>query len=106
MGRKNFYCFHNVLYKKRVYPQSGKATLTAELGSVKVWSAETPYLYKLTVSTATEATAFNVGFRSVEIKNSQLLINGKPILIKGANRHELNPERGYGVTYLDMLREI
>ena len=96
----------NVLYKKRVYPQSGKATLTAELGSVKVGSAETPYLYKLTVSTATETAAFNVGFRSVEIKNSQLLINGKPILIKGANRHELNPERGYAVTYQDMLRDI
>ncbi len=96
----------NVLYKNRVYPANGSATLTAQLGAVKPWSAESPYLYKLTVSTATEAAAFNVGFRKVEIVGSQLLVNGKAVLIKGANRHEMNPQRGYDVKFEDMVRDI
>ena len=96
----------NVVYKQRLVPSAGKAKAVSTIAGVNVWSAETPYLYKLTISTATEATAFNVGFRKVEIKDSQLMVNGKAILVKGANRHELNPERGYDVKYEDMVRDI
>lgn len=96
----------NVLYKQRIAPTNGKALFTTELKDVLPWSAEMPNLYCLTVSTPTETTAFNVGFRKVEIKDSQLLVNGQAILVKGANRHELNPERGYAVNYEDMVRDI
>ena len=77
------------------------------------WSAETPDLYRLELSTKTkkakgETLVFNVGFRKVEIQGSQLLINGKPILIKGVNRHEIDPDGGYLVSKermeQDMLR--
>ena len=75
------------------------------------WSAESPYLYKLvaTLSNGTktlEVVSQNVGFRKVEIKNSQLLVNGKPILIKGANRHEMDPDFGYYVKPERMLQDI
>ena len=96
----------NPYYKTRLTPKAGKASAIVEIKNVNTWSAETPYLYKLTVATHTEAAAFNVGFRSVEIRNNQLLVNGKAILVKGANRHEMNPERGYALTYEDMLRDI
>ncbi|MBQ9963110.1 MAG: DUF4981 domain-containing protein [Alistipes sp.] len=96
----------NPYYKTRLAPKAGKASAVVEINNVKAWSAEIPYLYKLIVATPTEATAFNVGFRSVEIKNNQLLVNGKAILVKGANRHEMNPERGYALTYEDMVRDI
>ncbi|MBP3496329.1 MAG: beta-galactosidase, partial [Alistipes sp.] len=96
----------NPYYKTRLAPKAGKVSAVVEINDVKAWSAEIPYLYKLTVATPTEVTAFNVGFRSVEIKNNQLLVNGKAILVKGANRHEMNPERGYALTYEDMVRDI
>ena len=76
------------------------------------WSAETPNLYRLTVAAldakgaVIEATALRVGFRKVEIRNSQLLVNGQPILVKGVNRHEMNPNTGYYVTREDMIRDI
>ena len=79
--------------------------------NVKTWSAETPTLYRLAVEVlngdkVVEATAFKVGFRRVEIKNVQLLVNGKPVIIKGVNRHELNTNTGYYVTREDMIRDI
>lgn len=60
---------------------------------VKAWTAETPYLYKVYISLknkpgVAEMILQKVGFRNVEIKNAQLLVNGKPVLIKGVNRHE------------------
>ena len=96
----------NPLCKQRLTPTAGKAQAVIEVKGVEQWSAESPYLYLLTVATPTEAAAFNVGFRKVEIKNSQLLVNGQAVLVKGANRHEMVPERGYDVKYEDMVRDI
>ena len=81
------------------------------LGAVSPWSAEIPTLYRLTVEVldgakTIEAAAFKVGFRKIEIKKSQLLVNGQPVYIKGANRHEMNPNTGYYVTREDMIRDI
>ena len=89
----------------------GKVDQCWHLGKVAAWSAETPALYQLTVEVldngnTVEAAAFKVGFRKVEIKNAQLLVNGKPVLIKGANRHEMAPNTGYYVTREDMIRDI
>ena len=84
---------------------------TIQVPSVKQWSAETPWLYTLKVAAfdkkgQTEQTEIKIGFRDVEIKGGQLLVNGKPILIKGANRHEMNPYKGYVVTEADMIQDI
>ena len=98
--------------KQEVVPVvKGKVEECWHLGKVKPWSAETPTLYRLTVEVldgakTIEAAAFKVGFRKIEIKNSQLLVNGKPVLIKGANRHEMNPNTGYYLTREDMIRDI
>lgn len=82
--------------------------------NVRQWSAETPYLYKLQVKLSKDNAAQNalhsvverIGFRTVEIKNAQLLVNGQPVLIKGTNRHELDPETGYYVSRERMLQDI
>jgi len=80
---------------------------------VHQWSAETPHLYRL-VATFTpsdrksklETIVQNIGFRRVEIKNGQLLVNGKAIYIKGANRHEIDPDGGYVVSRERMIADI
>ncbi len=76
------------------------------------WTAETPYLYTLQLllkdgkGNVVEAVSKKIGFRSVEIKGGQLLVNGKPILIKGADRHELDPDGGYIVSVSRMIEDI
>lgn len=77
----------------------------------KRWSAESPSLYTLKVAASdrkgvVESTSLDFGFRSVEIRGSQLLVNGQPVLIKGADRHELNPWKGYQVSEADMIQDI
>ncbi len=75
------------------------------------WTAETPNLYKLTATVVKdgktlEEAKINVGFRKVEIKDAQLLVNGQPVLIKGADRHELDPDGGYVVSRERMIQDI
>jgi beta-galactosidase len=81
--------------------------------SVRRWTAETPYLYTLiaTLNPADkklkgETIVQKIGFRRVEIKNGQLLVNGKAVLIKGANRHEMDPDDGYVVSRERMIADI
>ncbi len=77
------------------------------LKDVKKWTAETPYLYTLLVSTEEgETIPLKVGFRKVEQKGGQILVNGEPVLFKGVNRHELDPDRGYAVTRERMIEDI
>jgi beta-galactosidase len=83
-----------------------------ELNEVKKWSAEAPNLYKFLIALyddkgkLVEATATNIGFRTSEIKNGQLLINGQPILLKGVNRHEHDEFYGHVVDEKTMLKDI
>ena len=90
---------------------SGMKT-SLEPGEVAKWNAETPNLYKLFITLkeaggrVIEVIPFKVGFRSVEIKNAQLLVNGQPVLIKGVNRHELDPNYAYYVPEERMLKDI
>lgn len=77
----------------------------------KAWSAETPELYSLTINLKkdgeiSETYKFEIGFRTVEIRNSMLLINGKQIKIKGVNHHEFSPDNGYAMTYDEMKRDV
>lgn len=84
---------------------------TVDLAQVKPWSAETPNLYNLFITLkkgkdVLEVVRQRVGFRHIEIKNGQLLVNGKAILIKGADRHELDPDSGYVVSVKRMIQDI
>ena len=78
----------------------------------QLWSAEIPNLYRLVISLnhnntgLIESEAYNIGFRTVEIKHGQLCLNGKPLIIKGTNRHEFYPDMGYAVTEQAMLHDI
>lgn len=78
---------------------------------IEHWSAESPKLYKLAISLlkdnmVIEATAINIGFRTSEIKNGQLLVNGQPILLKGVNRHEHNEYTGHVINRQMMIDDI
>lgn len=84
---------------------------TIKVPAVKAWTAETPYLYKAFITLknkqgVSEVIPQKIGFRNVEIKNAQLLVNGKPVLIKGANRHEMDPDGGYVVSVECMIQDI
>ena len=79
--------------------------------NVKRWTAETPYLFTLVATVkqgdrVVEVIPQKVGFRKIEIKNSQVLINGQPVLFKGANRHEMDPDGGYNVSRERMIEDI
>ena len=85
--------------------------LQAVVENVKTWSAETPYLYTLYItlskgSETLEVVKKKIGFRHIEIKGGQLLVNGQPILIKGVDRHELDPDGGYVVPVSRMIQDL
>ncbi|WP_019073589.1 glycoside hydrolase family 2 TIM barrel-domain containing protein [Streptomyces hokutonensis] len=65
-----------------------------DIAVVEPWSAERPRLYDATVSTAAETVSLRVGFRTVEIRGDQFLVNGRRVVFHGVNRHETHPERG------------
>lgn len=97
----------NLVAEKNVATKGGKVTTTFNVENPQKWTAETPYLYTLLTQVGKgEFTAQKVGFRKVEIKNSQLLVNGKAIFIKGADRHEMDPDGGYVVSRERMIQDI
>ena len=90
---------------------AGKKILTFKVENPQKWTAETPYLYTLSATTKSgdqvlESMRFNVGFRKVELKGGQVLVNGQPVLFKGVNRHEMDPDGGYCVSYERMLQDV
>ena len=94
--------------------KNGVAKYQLRVKNVRKWSAETPNLYTLVVSPIQnggmylpyEIVQVKVGFRKVEIKNKQLLVNGQPVLLKGANRHEIDPDEGYNLSEQRMIQDI
>ena len=95
-------------YRRSYY----ECRLQAKIKRPRRWSAETPDLYTLVVSLldesgkAVEHTAVRLGFRSVEVRDRSLLVNGRPVLLKGVNRHEHDDRRGKTVDRASMLRDI
>lgn len=87
---------------------NGSGSVTINVADPLKWTAETPNLYTLraTLFGGTETIPVSVGFRKIEIKDRQLLVNGQPVLIKGVNRHELDPDGGYVVSPERMLQDI
>ncbi|MCA0758280.1 DUF4981 domain-containing protein [Paenibacillus sp. N4] len=91
---------------------SGTVKLQAEVEGPKLWSAEKPYLYRLTIELLdgagrlVEAIPHRAGFRRFEMKDKMMLINGERIVFKGVNRHEFNCRKGRAITKEDMLWDI
>ena len=100
---------------KEVASQSVKAApqtnVTFDVANPNKWSAETPYLYTLKATlkngaNVVEVIPVKVGFRKIEIKDAQVLVNGQPVLFKGADRHELDPDGGYVMSRERMIQDI
>ncbi|MBB6450932.1 beta-galactosidase/evolved beta-galactosidase subunit alpha [Geomicrobium halophilum] len=91
---------------------SGKNHFELSVSSPKKWSAESPSLYKLTITLKdasgriVEVIPSNVGFRSVEIQQGLMLVNGKPIKLKGVNRHDHHPDLGRSVPRASMEKDV
>lgn len=92
--------------------KTGKIIFTDRVTNPLKWTAETPHLYNLCINlkdknnTVLESTAVKVGFREVEIKGGQLLVNGKAIYLKGVNRHEHDEHTGHVINRQSMLQDI
>ena len=100
--------------ESKLYDAEGKLVadgLQATVDNAKAWTAETPYLYVLELQlkkgdNVLQTIRKKIGFRNITIKGGQLLVNGQPILIKGADRHELDPDGGYIVSVDRMIQDI
>ncbi|PWD51263.1 glycoside hydrolase [Serinibacter arcticus] len=79
---------------------------TAVEVAVEPWSAETPRLYAVEVTTAGETVRLDVGFRRITIEDAVFLVNGRPVKLRGVNRHEFDPLRGRSVTPERMLEDV
>jgi len=89
----------------------GRRNVGLKVANPRKWSAETPFLYTVRLKlheggSVTEVVPVNTAFRKIEIKDAQLLVNGCPVLFKGADRHELDPDGGYVVSRERMLQDI
>lgn len=104
--------FQVALSNIAINSDSGRVGGTHRIEKPLKWSAETPHLYKLLLTLKNEAGSVlevipvNVGFRKVEIKDGNLLINGQRVLFKGVNRHEHHPDLGHAVTVESMIKDI
>ena len=90
---------------------SGKTKTTLNVAAPQKWSAETPNLYTLRATLKNgnqliEVIPVKVGFRKIELKNGQILVNGQAVLFKGADRHELDPDGGYVMSRERMIQDI
>lgn len=90
---------------------SGKLNTDLSVANPAKWTAETPNLYTLTATLkdgnkVIEMIPIKVGFRKIELKGGQILVNGQPVLFKGADRHEIDPDGGYVVSRERMIQDI
>ena len=90
---------------------NGQKSVVMDVSNPEKWTAETPNLYTLTAtlkngSNTLEVIPVKVGFRKIELKGGQILVNGQPVLFKGADRHEMDPDGGYVGSRERMLQDI
>lgn len=102
-------------YKDNIYVSSSSFTefnICTEIKNPKKWSAESPNLYTLLIilkaadGRVIEVIPQRVGFRRIELKNGNFLVNGVPIMLRGVNRHEVHPDLGRTVNYDHMVRDV
>ncbi|SNY47266.1 glycoside hydrolase family 2 TIM barrel-domain containing protein [Paractinoplanes atraurantiacus] len=80
--------------------------LSSPLTEVQPWSAENPQLYRLEVSTDAETVSLDIGFRTVSVEGGRLLLNGAPLVFRGVNRHDFDPQCGRAVSREAMERDV
>ena len=103
---------HAVYHAENEKMTGGPFLAKIPVANCRKWSAEEPNLYDLVITLkeksgkVIESVSRPVGFRKVEIKNAQVLVNGQPVLIKGADRHELDPDGGYVMSVERMIADI
>jgi beta-galactosidase len=96
----------------RALPVGGTFQLNLAVDAPRLWSAEKPNLYTLVLTLRdargkiVESIPQRVGFRQIEARGSQILVNGQPVLFYGVNRHEADPDRGYAVPYGRMVEDV
>jgi beta-galactosidase len=90
----------------------GMARFAVPVPAARAWSPEDPYLYTLVLTLrdehgrAIDFEGCRVGFRQIDIRDRQVLLNGRRLVVRGVNRHEFNPDRGRAVTVEDMRRDL
>jgi beta-galactosidase len=100
------------ILNKKITLTTHKISIKETLKQIRAWSAEKPNLYQLVLNLSDKqgkvlvAHSALIGFRNIEIKNQQLLVNGKPILVKGVNRHEHDEFTGHVISEESMIRDI
>ncbi|MBN2795091.1 MAG: beta-galactosidase subunit alpha [Clostridia bacterium] len=101
----------DIILDKKYQLITNEITLLENIKTPALWSAETPHLYSLELSLfdkdqLLETVVEKIGFRQVEVKDGKILLNGKPLLFKGVNRHDFNCDTGRTVSSEDMLKDI
>ncbi|MFF7837407.1 glycoside hydrolase family 2 TIM barrel-domain containing protein [Streptomyces ossamyceticus] len=97
---------------ERVSDFLGEARMETVVPEVRTWSAETPELYDLTVrlhrtdGTVADTSHHRIGFRDVEVRGRDLLVNGERVYIRGVNRHDFHPLTGRTVSYDDLRADL
>lgn len=89
-----------------VYPVAAGGCAEMTLPAVRLWSDEDPYLYDMTIACGRERIFEQVGVRTAAVRNGLFLVNGKPVKLKGVNRHDFNPHTGATVSVRDMERDL
>lgn len=103
---------NKVVATTSVKPTGVNANASIDVENPAKWNAETPNLYTLYTTiynskgAVSEVVPQRVGFREVEVRGANVLVNGKPVLFKGANRHEIDPDGGYHVSKERMIQDI
>ncbi len=82
------------------------STTSIFVDNPRLWSAETPYLYRLTLTTHHETIGEKIGFRNICIEDGVVKVNGKPVKFNGVNRHDSYPDTGYYASYSQMVKDI
>src|SRR5699024_3974817 len=72
----------------------------------KLWTAETPYLYTLVIKCGGEYIVQRIGFREITVKDGVVLLNGQKFKIRGVNRHDSDPKRGYTISREQAMRDL
>jgi beta-galactosidase len=101
-----------IVFSSKLKKNGNQLLIDKQIANVKQWSAEKPNLYHLTLQLQNasgailESVSQKIGFRTVEIKNGNLLVNGKRILVKGVNRHEHDQHKGHVPSKELMIKDI
>ena len=110
-GEKSSIASGTARLEERPQYNDRRYSISYEVSDVRYWSAEQPSLYTLVFELSIDGTAIEfvsvpVGFRNIEVHERQLLLNGRPVMIRGVNRHDHDPDTGKTVSPARMLEDV